>query len=221
VPGDTHLYDTLSGREHIDYIASLYGGAEDAALTALAARLDCDLSQRIGAMSHGTRQKVALIAAFARAPDLLFLDEPTQGLDPLMQQEFYRLVEETRDRGGTVFLSSHVLPEVERVCDRVAIIREGRLVTVEHIARLKERAVRRIEITFAAPVPEAGFAGVGGVADVAIDGLRMTCTVTGDLDGVVKAAARFHVVNVVSHEPSLEDVFLAYYGRGNGTTHVA
>jgi ABC-2 type transport system ATP-binding protein len=214
LPGDVHLYETMTGREQLDYIGSLYGGAEDAAVTALAERLDCDLSQRIAAMSHGTRQKIALIAALVRRPDLLFLDEPTQGLDPLMQQEFYRLVEETRGRGGTVFLSSHVLPEVERVCDRVAIIREGRLVTVEHIAGLKARAVRRIEIHFAGPVPHAAFVGVGGVTDVHVDDSRVTCTVSGDLDAVIKAAAKFHVVNVVSHEPTLEEIFLAYYGKG-------
>ena len=213
LPGDVHLYEAMTGLEHLGYIGSLYGGVEDGAVAALAERLDCDLSQRIASMSHGTRQKVALIAALMRSPDLLLLDEPTQGLDPLMQQEFYRLVAETRDRGGTVFLSSHVLPEVERVCDRVAIIREGRLVTVEHIADLKARAVRRIEIHLAAPAPHAAFKGVRGVTDVRVDGSRVLCTVSGDLDAVIKATARFHVVNVVSHEPTLEEIFLAYYGK--------
>jgi ABC-2 type transport system ATP-binding protein len=146
-------------------------------------------------------------------PDLLVLDEPTSGLDPLVQHEVHGLIAEAGKEGRTVFLSSHILPEVEALCDRVGIIREGHLVTVEHIASLKGRAIRYLEIHFAGPVPEKEFRDLPGVQDVSSRDSVVRCTVVGDLDAVIKAAARHPVINVVSHEPSLEDIFLAYYGE--------
>jgi len=146
-------------------------------------------------------------------PDLLILDEPTIGLDPLMQQEFYRLVSETKAQGRTVFLSSHIMPEVERICDRVAIIREGRLVTVEDIDNLKARSIRRLEIHFAGPVSQDKFTEISGVKDVSVHDSVLTCTVVGELDALVKAASQARVVNIISHEPSLEEIFLDYYNE--------
>jgi ABC-2 type transport system ATP-binding protein len=151
-------------------------------------------------------------------PALLILDEPTQGLDPIMQQRFHELVLEASDAGQTVFLSSHDLPEVERVCDRVGIIREGRLITVEDIGSLKTRAARVLEIHFTAPVPADTFTGLPGVRDVEVHGDVMRCTVVGPMDGVVKAAARFDVVDLTSHEPTLEDIFLTFYGSDTEPT---
>ncbi len=155
----------------------------------LAERFDCDLSARIRSLSHGNKQKVALIQAFLHRPELLVLDEPTTGLDPIVQQEFHRLVEEVRTDGRTVFLSSHVMPEVERLCDRVAIIREGRLVAVEDVGDMKSKAVRTLDIHFAKPVAADAFAGLPGVREVAAQGDVLHITVAGPLDAIVKSGS--------------------------------
>jgi ABC-2 type transport system ATP-binding protein len=185
---------------------------DEAHVRSLAARLQLDLSVRIRALSHGNRQKVALLQAFMHRPEVLILDEPTQGLDPLMQQAFYALLDEARETGRTVFLSSHVMPEVERVCDRVGIIREGRLVAVEDIGELKAKQLRELDVHLANHTDPRRFAAVPGVrsAEAAGDVLRLT--VTGSMDPVIKELAHHEVIDVVSHEPSLEDVFLTYYG---------
>ena len=214
VPGELALYENLTGAELLRYAAYLRGSVEWKFVEELAARLECELSRPIRSLSHGNKQKVGLIQAFMHRPELLILDEPTLGLDPLMQQEFYRLIAEVKSEGRTVFLSSHILPEVERVCDRVGIIREERVVAVEKVEELKARALRRLEIHFAAPVPQEPFAGAAGVRDVTVEDSVLRCTVVGSLDALVKAAAQFEVVNVISHEPSLEEIFLAYYGGG-------
>ncbi|HJT38150.1 MAG TPA: ABC transporter ATP-binding protein [Actinomycetota bacterium] len=170
-------------------------------------------------MSHGNRQKVALILAMAHRPDLLILDEPTQGLDPLMQQRFYEAIREARAHGTTVFVSSHNLVEVEHICDRVGMVRQGKLVSVEHIDVLKERRAHRMEITFAAPVPIEAFTGLTGVKDLSVEGAVLRCTIATVPDALIKAAGRFTVTDVISHEPSLEDIFLAMYGEA--AAHVA
>jgi ABC-2 type transport system ATP-binding protein len=150
-------------------------------------------------------------------PDLLILDEPTAGLDPFIQLEFEHLCEETRDEGRTVFISSHQLPEVEHLCDRVGIIREGRLLAVETIASLKERALRRLEIDFGESIGADAFSGVPGVRDLTVDEGTLRCTVMGSLDALIKTAARYEVRNLRSVETSLEEIFLAYYGSGEVT----
>lgn len=213
LPGELELYDNLTGAEMLRYLGNLRGGADWSRVEDLAARFDCDLQTQIRSLSHGNRQKIGLIQAFMNTPDLLILDEPTIGLDPLMQQEFYRLISETKAQGRTVFLSSHIMPEVERVCDRVAIIREGRLVTVEDIDNLKARSIRRLEIHFAGPVSQEQFTEISGVKDVSVHDSVLTCTVVGELDALVKAASQARVVNIISHEPSLEEIFLDYYSE--------
>ena len=213
LPGEGALYDRLTGGEYLRYLAELRGGVDWNVVVELAERLDCDLSVKIRALSHGNKQKVSLIQAFMHRPELLVLDEPTQGLDPLVQQEFHEMVEEVRREGRTVFLSSHVMPEVDRLCDRVAIIREGRLVAVEDVGDLKSRQVRKLDIHFAEPPRPDLFAGVPGVSEIAVNGDTVRVTVAGTIDAVVKAAARFEVVDLTSHEPSLEDIFLTYYGK--------
>ena len=213
LPGEQSLYGNLTGHELLDFVANLRGGVDRQYVAHMAKRLDCDLTRHIRTLSHGNRQKVGLIQAFMHQPELIILDEPTAGLDPLVQQEFYHLVAEAKAAGRTIFLSSHILPEVERVCDRVGIIREGKLVAVETVETLKSRAVRRLEIHFARAVPQTGFAAIAGVRDVVVQNGVLTCTVIGSLDALVKAAAQFEVTNIVSHEPSLEEVFLTYYGE--------
>jgi ABC-2 type transport system ATP-binding protein len=212
LPGELHLYDSLSGRELIDYFGRLRGGVSRARVADLAQRLDCDLRREIRSLSSGNRQKVGLIQALMNDPELLILDEPTNGLDPLVQQTFYELLVEARAAGRTVLLSSHVLPEVERVCDRVAIIREGRLVVVERIADLRARAMRHLEIEFCRDVPGEAFVQVAGVRDLSIDANVLRCTVIGAMDPVLKAASRYEVRMLTSSEPSLEEIFLEYYG---------
>lgn len=211
LPGELALYDKLTGAELLRYVSHLRGGVDWKYVEELAVQLEYDLSQRIRSLSHGNKQKLGLLQAFMHKPELLILDEPTIGLDPLMQQEFYRLITEAKGEGRTVFLSSHIMPEVERVCDRVGIIREGQLIAVENIEALKARALRRLEIHFATPVPQEAFADVAGVRDVSVQNSILSCTVVGTLDALVKAAAQFEVVNLISHEPSLEEIFLAYY----------
>jgi ABC-2 type transport system ATP-binding protein len=215
LPGELSIYGNLTGDELLRYVAYLRHGVDWTYVTALAKRLDCDLTRRLRTLSHGNRQKIGLIQAFMHKPELVILDEPTNGLDPLIQQEFYRLVLETKTAGRTVFLSSHILPEVERVCDRVGIIRSGKLVAVETVELLKSRAIRWLDIHFARPVPLERFSSVPGVRNISMHDSVLHCEVIGSLDACVKAAAQFEVVNVISHEPSLEDVFLAYYGEGN------
>ncbi len=214
LPGEMALYDRMTGGEYVRHLAELRGGVERSFVRDLAERLACDLSVRIRSLSHGNKRKVALIQAFMHRPELLVLDEPTQGLDPLVQHEFYAMVEEVRRDGRTVFLSSHVMPEVERLCDRVAIIREGRLVTVEDVGDLKAHTIRSLDIHFASPVEPGVFDGLPGVTEVVAQGDVLRITATGPLDAVVKEAARFEVVDLASHESSLEDIFLAFYGKG-------
>ncbi|MBP1705285.1 MAG: transporter related [Chloroflexi bacterium] len=212
LPGELTLYESLSGRELLSYFAHLRGMLRDGRGEVLAERLDCDLGREIRTLSHGNRQKLGLIQALMADPELAILDEPTLGLDPLVQLEFFKIVDEIRAAGRTVFVSSHNLPEVERICDRVGIIREGRLLAVETVAGLKERALRRLELRFAEPVPVDLLAGVPGVRDLVVDGANLTCVVVGPVDPVLRTALRHEIEDVISHEPGLEEVFMAFYG---------
>jgi ABC-2 type transport system ATP-binding protein len=202
----------MTGRELFTYLGHLRGGVDPAAADAVAERLDLDPTIRIDRLSHGNRQKVALVQAFMHRPELLVLDEPTQGLDPLVQQTFFELVDEVRDEGRTVLLSSHVLPEVERTCDRVGIIREGRIVEVASVRELTARAVRTVEVRVAGDPPLEVLRSLAGVRELTLDGDVIRCRVVGDLDPFVKALARTHVIDLVSEKPSLEEIFLAFYG---------
>ena len=213
LPGELALYERITGEEVLASLADLRGGGGDmrARSRQLADRLGVDLSRRIHELSHGNKQKIGLVQAFMHDPDLLILDEPTQGLDPLVQQTFHSMVEEERERGATIFLSSHVMPEVERLCDRVGIIREGHLATVADIGELKAKALRRIEFHFDAPVPASAFERLPGVKEVMAHGDSVLLSVEGEVDAVVKEAARHRVVSLETREPSLEEAFLAFY----------
>jgi ABC-2 type transport system ATP-binding protein len=217
VPGELSLYGDLTGRQLLTYLANLHGRVDGDYRDKLMERLELDPTRKVKSLSRGNKQKVGLVAAFMTRPELLILDEPTSGLDPFVQLEFEHLCEEARDEGRTVFISSHQLPEVEHLCDRVGIIREGRLLAVEAISTLKERALRRLEIDFGAPVAAEVFANLPGIRDLTIHDNILRCSVMGSLDALVKTAARYEVVNVRSVETSLEEIFLAYYGSGDGT----
>ena len=222
LPGELSLYGRLTGEETLRYFADLRGGVDPGSTRALCERLDFDTAKKVADLSTGNRRKLGLIQALMHRPELLILDEPTAGLDPLVQHEFYHLVEEAREAGQTTFLSSHNLPEVQRVCDRVAFVREGELVAVEDVAALTGRAVREVEVTFAAPVPAAAFEAVEGVTGVTANGSgpagakTLRLTVSGSLDATVKMLARYEVVTMSSRELDLEDVFLAFYGERLG-----
>ena len=213
VPGEPSLDPNLTGGQILEYFANLRGGVDRAYLKKLIERMDLDTSRKFRQYSTGNKRKVVLIQAFMHRPQLLILDEPTSGLDPLNQQEFDGMVKETREEGRTVFLSSHVLSEVEKTCTRVGIIREGRLVRIGGVAEVK--AIKRYEltITFASPVSADSFASLEGVEKVEQlnQGHAIRLTVQGPADAVVKAAARYPVVSLTSYEPSLEDIFLRYY----------
>jgi ABC-2 type transport system ATP-binding protein len=216
VPGELSLYGDLTGGQLLTYLANLHGGIDVAYRDRLIERLELDPGKKIKNLSRGNKQKVGLVAAFMIRPELIILDEPTSGLDPFVQLEFEHLCEEAREEGRTVFISSHQLPEVEHLCDRVGIIREGRLLAVESVAALKARALRRLEIDFGEPVTAETFANLAGIRDLTIDDNVLRCSVMGSLDALVKVAARYQVTNLRSVDTSLEEIFLAYYGTGDG-----
>jgi len=219
LPGEPGLYDHLTGEEYLGYMAGLRGGADPSRRKDLAQRLDIDLGRRIKALSHGMKQKVAIIQAFMHEADLLILDEPTSGLDPLMQHAFYELVRVERARGRTVFMSSHVLSEVERVCDRVAIIRGGTIAVVEDVETLTRKRVKKVQVSFGgAPSPAesealAAALTLPGVRDLSLKGDTAVFRVeTTALGGVVKALAALPVTDLTIENPSLEDIFFEYFG---------
>lgn len=215
LPGELVLYENMTGENMLKYMASLRGDVSWEYVEELAERLDCNLSQQIRSFSRGNKQKIGLIQALMHQPELLVLDEPTSGLDPLVQHEFYHLIAEACAAGQTVFLSSHNLPEVERVCDRAGIIREGKLITVEEIANLKERALRKLEIHFEGPVEKGAFQSLPGIRELKWQNNTLRCEVIGSLDPLIKTLAQFNVTNFISHEPHLEEIFMAFYGEGS------
>ena len=211
LPGDLVLYPKLTGRVVLDYLAELRGGVDPRIRDSLVDRFGADLDRPLHELSTGNRQKLGLVQAFMHEPELLILDEPIAGLDPLVQQSFHALLGEVSKAGRTVFLSSHTLSEVERVTHRLAILREGRLVVVDSLENLRKVAVQRLEIAFAEPVSASEFRALPGVTDVSAEGRTLTVSFEGSADAVVKAAARHTVEAIRPREEDLEDIFLRYY----------
>ncbi|MFV2114494.1 ATP-binding cassette domain-containing protein [Micromonospora sp. LOL_025] len=211
VPADVALWPQLTGAETLELLAATGPGIDRAYRDDLVERFALDLSKPARTYSTGNRQKIALVAAFATRAPLLVLDEPTSGLDPLMEREFRRAVSVARDRGQTTFLCSHQLAEVEAVCDRVAILRAGRLVDVATVGDL--RRLHRTEVTarFTGPVPD--LSGVAGVDIVAQDGGTLSFSLTGPPALALRALAAADVTALTVREPSLEEIFLDYYGE--------
>jgi len=211
VPGEANLWPSLTGAETLHLLGRVHGSVDVAYRDELVGRFDLDVSRRVRAYSRGNRQKLVLIAALMTRADLLLLDEPTSGLDPLMEQAFRQCVHEARDRGQAVLLSSHILSEVEALCDRVAILRAGRLVDLGTLAELRHLSSLEVEATFAGAVPDVS--RVPGVADVEVSGDRLRCRVVGPVEPLLRVLASSGVRQLLSCEPSLEELFLAHYGR--------
>src|SRR6266581_7128439 len=211
VPGELPQFGGWRGTEIVAYLAGLRGDVDDAEVERVAKLLDFDLSRRYREYSHGNKQKLALLLAFAHKAALLILDEPTSGLDPLHQQEFYGLVRDARVRGATIFISSHVLSEVEHVCDRVGIVREGHLATVGQLDQLAGMRAHRVEIEFAGMPPIERIRGIPGFEQVVVADHRVSGMFRGDFEPLLAVLASSRVTKFESREPSLEEIFLGFY----------
>jgi ABC-2 type transport system ATP-binding protein len=212
VPGDLAMYDNLTGRDNLTYFANLRGGVDWSYVDELSNRLDADLSKKVGDLSSGNRQKVGLVQAFMNRPEVLIMDEPSSGLDPLIQREFQTMMREVAAEGRAVFLSSHTLSEVQRVADRVGIIRHGHLIALESVASLRSKAMRTVELEFGSPVDATVFATVPGVRDVIVEDHRAVLSYDGKMEVLLKTVAdRYDVVDITTQEADLEEIFLTYY----------
>lgn len=208
LPGELSLYENLTVQEYLDYFQALRGGNYKARIVELCERLGLNPTKDIADLSKGTKQKVAVVQAFMHQPELLILDEPTSGLDPIIQHEFEEIIETERQRGTTIILSSHVMSEVERLADRVAIITKGHLAVTQSIAGLKERVTRSLEMEFPSPQDPQSFASLDGVTDVQIHRNTVICQVVGSENPLLERAVSLGVTSIRTHDPSLDDIFL-------------
>lgn len=213
VPGEASLWPGLTGQETLHLLGRIHGSVDEDYREELVERFELDPSKKVRAYSKGNRQKVLLIGALMTRADLLVLDEPTSGLDPLMEQTFRACVEEAKSRGQTVFLSSHILSEVEATCDQVAILQAGRLVDRGRLSEMRHLAAVTVEVSFAGPRPDLD--SVPGVSEVSAGDGVVTCRVTGSMKPLLDALRGSQVQRLISCEPSLEDLFLTYYGRAS------
>jgi len=211
VAGEANLWPSLTGAETLALLGRVHGQVDEAYRDELIERFDLDPTKKVRAYSKGNHQKVILIAALMVRPDLLVLDEPTSGLDPLMEQEFRHCVGEARERGQTVFLSSHMMSEVEALCDRVGILRDGRLVEMGTLAEMRHLSALTVEARFDGTIPDLSV--VPGVSVVEANASMVRCQVRGSIEPLVKALAAAGVTELLSREPSLEELFLAQYGE--------
>jgi ABC-2 type transport system ATP-binding protein len=211
VAGEPFLWPALTSAETFEFLARLHGGTDVGYRQTLVERFALDTSKKVRALSKGNRQKVQLVAALATRADLLVLDEPTSGLDPLMEVAFRQSIHEARERGQTVFLSSHILSEVEALCDRVGILREGRLVDQGSLAELRHLSAQTVEVTFEGPAPQLG--RIPGVRVLSAGENALRCAVSGPIGPLIAALADYPVATLTSREPSLEEVFLHHYDQ--------
>ena len=212
VPGEYGIYEEMRGLEYLRFFGALRGYKKPPLRDRLVEIFDLDTSKRTKSYSHGTKQKLAIIQAFMHDPELLILDEPTIGLDPLMQQRFYELLMEMKNRGKTIFLSSHILPEVEKVCDRVGILREGKLVAIHEISEIKKIRLKSIEISFKQEVDKSVFR-LDGVRKVEKDGNTIKLWIDSNINSVLRTISEYPVENISFRDASLEDIFMEYYSE--------
>ncbi|MEV0027566.1 ABC transporter ATP-binding protein [Nocardia sp. NPDC050793] len=213
LPGELEIEGRNTAADLLGFLADQRGTVERGRIVELADLLDLDLSRKVGAMSKGNKQKVGIIAAFMHRPRLLILDEPTSGLDPLLQQRFLTLVSEAKANGQTVFMSSHILSEVQQTADRAVIMRAGKLLGTENVEDLRRRSPRAVELVFDEDVFTDDFAGLPGVHDLSVTDRTVRCTTEGEVDELFKKAAKYRLVSVLSTEPDLEQIFFSLYGR--------
>ncbi|MEU4340641.1 ATP-binding cassette domain-containing protein [Nocardia sp. NPDC023852] len=213
LPGELQIEGRNTARDLLTFLSDQRGTVAARRIAELADLLDLDLSKKVGAMSKGNKQKVGIIAAFMHRPDLLILDEPTSGLDPLLQQRFLDLVTEAKDNGQTVFMSSHILTEVQQTADRAVIMRAGKLLGTENVEDLRRRSPRSVELVFGEDIFADDFTRLPAVHDLSIEGKTLRCTTEGDVDALFKTAAKYELVSVLSIEPDLEQIFFSLYGR--------
>ena len=219
LPGDLAMYPSLTGRDTITYFANLRGGVEWDYVENLAERLDADLSKKVGDLSSGNRQKIGLIQAFMSRPKVIIMDEPSSGLDPLVQREIQKMMREVAGTGTTIFLSSHTLSEVQRVADRVGIIRHGLLVAVETVANLRSKAMRRVEFELHKTPDASIFEAVAGVRDVVVENHDVSMDFDGDMGALLKTAdENYTIVDIQTHEADLEEICLTYYRDEEATS---
>ncbi|MBK6663920.1 MAG: ABC transporter ATP-binding protein [Thermoflexaceae bacterium] len=211
LPGDLRLYGNLRGIETVELFCRLRPGADPAYGIELARELDLDLSKHANALSKGTRQKLGVVVALLGRPDVLLLDEPTSGLDPLMQHAVWEILRREAGRGATVFFSSHVMSEVEQTCERVGILREGRLVAVEPIAALKGRSLRHVEVSFAGGVPSPADVALPGVRELRRQPPTLEFEVAGELDALLRALSPYHILDLRTEQPTLDELLMTYY----------
>lgn len=212
IPGDLAMYPNLTGRDTLTYFANLRGGVDWKYVDQLADRLDAQPDKKTGDLSSGNRQKIGLIQAFMNKPDVLIMDEPSSGLDPLVQREFQAMMREAAGEGCTVFLSSHTLSEVQRVADRVGIIRHGHLVAVEGVAALRSKARRKVELELDAKADPAVFEGLSGASEITVSNHHVVMSFEGDMGALIKAATQHYgIVDISTQEADLEEIFLTYY----------
>jgi ABC-2 type transport system ATP-binding protein len=214
LPGELRLEDSLTVEGTLHYLNALRGNRADwGYVRELAGRLDLDLKTQNRNLSKGNKQKVGVVQALMHKPELLLLDEPTGGLDPLMSQEVLRMIQEAKANGATVFFSSHIISEVEQVAERVGIIRQGVVVEVAETQALVKRALRRARLRFGKPVQDPGLERIPGVKILGMDGMTIHLQIEGEMDALIKALARFPVAEFETERPTLEEVFLAYYEK--------
>lgn len=212
LPGELNLWDNMTGQQVVSYLSRIRGGVDSTYVKQLTDRLVLDLGKRVRSYSTGNRRKLGLVLALMHKPELLILDEPTNGLDPLMQQTFHEMMLEVQKEGRTVFLSSHILSEVQAICERVAILRDGQLKAVQRVADLTTFNFSFVTMQLSNPVNPARLANVPGVSEVTAEGNTLRFRLAGDFDPVLRAMSGEYIVSIHTTEPSLEDIFLTFYG---------
>ena len=212
LPGEFEMYSNLTGKQYLTYISNLRN-AKTNNIHLLSDQLDLDLNKKINALSKGNKQKIGIVQAFMNSPKLAILDEPTSGLDPLKQQEFQNIVKEQNKKGCSVLLSSHILKEIEDLCEKVGIIKDGTLIASEQISALKNKTIKKYEVTFENPPSINKLSEIKGIYDLKIKDEIATFTIKGNIDDMIKTISKFTVINLRILEPDLEEIFLTYYHK--------
>jgi ABC-2 type transport system ATP-binding protein len=220
LPGELNLWDGMTGKQVIRYLGALRGGVDESYVGELIERIGFDTSKTVRSYSSGNRRKLGLILALMHRPELLILDEPTNGLDPLVQRTFHELMREAQAEGRTVFLSSHILTEVQQLCDRVAILRDGQIRATERVSDLVHVSFHWVTLRFREPVSAQLLADVPGVSDVSEQENALRFRLSGDFDPVLRALNSYYVLGVQTEDPTLEEIFLTYYGNGKNSQQV-